>query len=62
MVSNGTNVSKPNNAFSVTYGGYCYAEKQFISNGADVAEYYETHDGKSLPIGTAVVHTGKITR
>jgi hypothetical protein len=50
------------NAFRVASGGNCYAGATFINGGADYAEYFESYDGTSIPVGTIVELTGSFIK
>jgi len=43
------------NSFRVQGNGAVYADNAYSSSGADYAEYFESTDGKSIPIGSTVV-------
>lgn len=43
------------NSFRVQGNGAVFADNAYSSSGADYAEYFESLDGKSIPIGSSVV-------
>lgn len=43
------------NSFRVQGNGAVFADNAYSSSGADYAEYFESIDGKSIPIGSSVV-------
>lgn len=57
IVGNGI-LSVPSNAFRVSGSGECFSGTTFTNGGADYAEYFESHDGQAIPLGTVVELTG----
>jgi hypothetical protein len=58
IIGNGPLIGSPSNAFRVSGSGECFSGTTFTNGGADYAEYFESHDGKSIPLGTVVELTG----
>ena len=46
------------NGFRVSGSGECFSGTTFTNGGADYAEYFESHDGQAIPLGTVVELTG----
>jgi len=63
VVGDGVSNSARNNSFSVDTNGDVRANSFITVSTADFAEYFESHDGAEIPIGTSVVidpESGKI--
>lgn len=58
VVGNGSDFASPSNAFRVSSSGECFAGSTFTNGGADYAEYFESYNGQSIPLGTIVELTG----
>ena len=55
VVGNGSGTGTRNNAFSVDLNGNAFVQLAYYSSGADYAEYFESVDGESIPVGTSVI-------
>ena len=62
VVGNGTSNSARSNAFRVSGSGQCLAASTFTNGGADYAEYFESFNGISIPLGTVVELTGSFIK
>jgi hypothetical protein len=58
VVGKGISDSVRANVFRVSGSGQCLAAGTFTNGGADYAEYFESYDGQSIPLGTVVELTG----
>jgi len=58
VVGNGGGTGSRSNAFSVDHFGNAVAQMAFLTSGADYAEYFESIDGESIPVGTSVTLVG----
>lgn len=58
VVGGGVSDSARANLFRVSGSGQCLAAGTFTNGGADYAEYFESYDGQSIPLGTVVELTG----
>lgn len=54
MVGNGTGTGLRSNAFSVNEFGYCWAGNNFLTSGADFAEYFESIYQIKIPTAESV--------
>ena len=61
VVGNGT-FGSPSNAVRVSGSGQCLAASTFTNGGADYAEYFESFNGTSIPLGTVVELTGSFIK
>jgi hypothetical protein len=62
VVGKGTSNAARSNAFRVSGSGECLAGSTFTNGGADYAEYFESHNGQSIPVGTTVELTGSLIK
>ena len=62
VVGKGTDNVTRSNAFRVSGSGQCLAASTFTNGGADYAEYFESFNGTSIPLGTVVELTGSFIK
>jgi hypothetical protein len=58
VVGGGGSDSSRGNLFRVSGSGQCLSAATFTNGGADYAEYFESYNGQSIPVGTVVELTG----
>ena len=62
VVGGGSSNTARANLFRISSSGECLSAGVFTNGGADYAEYFESHNGQPIPVGTVVELTGSLIK